>query len=107
LLCTLKAHILLEHQWLYDKETVKQLAQVSMYSCTVHYYFFSHQIKIFSCLLISSICPCILANWWSVHGGSAKDLRKLAIRILSLTCSSSACERNWSAFERVSSPSLD
>jgi hypothetical protein len=27
------------------------------------------------------------ANWWSVHGTSAKDLRKMAIRILSLTCS--------------------
>ncbi|KAF0927677.1 hypothetical protein E2562_035595 [Oryza meyeriana var. granulata] len=43
------------------------------------------------------------ANWWSVHGGSAKDLRKMAIRILSLTCISSACERTWSAFERVHS----
>ncbi|XP_034586659.1 uncharacterized protein [Setaria viridis] len=43
------------------------------------------------------------ANWWSVHGASAKDLRKMAIRILSLTCSSSACERTWSAFERVHS----
>lgn len=43
------------------------------------------------------------ANWWSVHGTSAKELRKMAIRILSLTCSSSACERNWSAFERVHS----
>ncbi|CAN6281959.1 unnamed protein product [Urochloa humidicola] len=43
------------------------------------------------------------ANWWSAHGTCAKDLRKMAIRILSLTCSSSACERNWSAFERVHS----
>ncbi|XP_034592935.1 uncharacterized protein [Setaria viridis] len=49
---------------------------------------------------IPTISP---ANWWSVHGGSAKDLRKMAIRILSLTCSSSACERTWSAFERVHS----
>jgi hypothetical protein len=64
-------------------------------------------MKIFSSLLICSFRPCIVANWWSVHGGSAKDLRKMAIRILSLTCSSSACERNWSAFERVSSPTLD
>lgn len=41
------------------------------------------------------------ARWWTVHGTSAKDLKKMAIRILSLTCSSLACERNWSAFERV------
>ena len=26
---------------------------------------------------------------------------RLAIKILSLICSSSACERNWSAFEQV------
>ncbi|XP_044453134.1 nucleolin-like [Triticum aestivum] len=43
------------------------------------------------------------ARWWTVHGTSTKDLKKMAIRILSLTCSSSACERNWSAFERVHS----
>ncbi|XP_022681359.1 uncharacterized protein LOC111256859 [Setaria italica] len=43
------------------------------------------------------------ANWWSAHGTCAKDLKKMAIRILSLTCSSSTCERNWSAFESVHS----
>ncbi|XP_044972492.1 uncharacterized protein LOC123439945 isoform X1 [Hordeum vulgare subsp. vulgare] len=43
------------------------------------------------------------ARWWTVHGTYAKDLKKMAIRILSLTCSSSACQRNWSAFERVHS----
>ena len=41
------------------------------------------------------------AEWWSNHGSSAPNLRVLAMRILSLTCSSSACERNWSAFEEV------
>ncbi|KAM3212074.1 hypothetical protein ACQJBY_065264 [Aegilops geniculata] len=41
------------------------------------------------------------ANWWAAHGTDAKELRKMAIKILNLTCSSSACERNWSAFERV------
>nr|XP_007147219.1 hypothetical protein PHAVU_006G105700g [Phaseolus vulgaris]ESW19213.1 hypothetical protein PHAVU_006G105700g [Phaseolus vulgaris] len=29
------------------------------------------------------------------------ELQRFAIRVLSLTCSSSGCERNWSAFERV------
>nr|XP_040256636.1 uncharacterized protein LOC120974256 [Aegilops tauschii subsp. strangulata] len=41
------------------------------------------------------------ANWWATHGTDAKELRKMAIKILNLTCSSSARERNWSAFERV------
>ncbi|XP_048539484.1 uncharacterized protein LOC125518701 [Triticum urartu] len=49
---------------------------------------------------VATITP---ARWWTVHGTSAKDLKKMAIRILSLTCSSSAYERNWSAFERVHS----
>ncbi|KAI5412253.1 hypothetical protein KIW84_057060 [Lathyrus oleraceus] len=30
-----------------------------------------------------------------------KELQRFAIRILSLTCSSSGCERNWSAFEMI------
>ncbi|XP_066161970.1 uncharacterized protein [Oryza sativa Japonica Group] len=41
------------------------------------------------------------AKWWLNHGTSTPNLRKLAARILSLTCSSSACERNWSVFEQL------
>ncbi|KAM0924434.1 hypothetical protein ACQ4PT_004856 [Festuca glaucescens] len=41
------------------------------------------------------------AKWWSNHGSSAPNLRVLAMRILSLTCSSSACERNFSVFQQV------
>ncbi|CAI0400474.1 unnamed protein product, partial [Linum tenue] len=29
------------------------------------------------------------------------ELQKFAIRVLSLTCSASGCERNWSVFERI------
>ncbi|XLR48525.1 hypothetical protein S83_033185, partial [Arachis hypogaea] len=32
---------------------------------------------------------------------SCPKLKKFSIRILSLTCSSSGCEYNWSAFEMV------
>jgi hypothetical protein len=35
------------------------------------------------------------------HGTSAPNLRPLAAKILGLTCSSSACERNWSVFQQV------
>ncbi|VFQ77378.1 unnamed protein product [Cuscuta campestris] len=41
------------------------------------------------------------ADWWDSYGDEHPDLQKLAIRVLSLTCSSSGCERNWSAFEMV------
>ncbi|KAK9285537.1 hypothetical protein L1049_024732 [Liquidambar formosana] len=37
--------------------------------------------------------------WWDYCGDSLPILRKYAIRILSQPCSSSSCERNWSAFE--------
>ncbi|KAF0895686.1 hypothetical protein E2562_014305, partial [Oryza meyeriana var. granulata] len=43
------------------------------------------------------------AKWWLNHGTSSPNLRKLATRILGLTCSSSGCERNWSDFEQVHS----
>ncbi|XP_059638415.1 uncharacterized protein LOC132280296 [Cornus florida] len=35
------------------------------------------------------------ANWWEAYGKSTKLLQKFAIKVLSLTCSSSSCERNW------------
>ncbi|CAA0826199.1 hAT dimerisation domain-containing protein / transposase-related [Striga hermonthica] len=41
------------------------------------------------------------AKWWLNHGTSAPNLGKLAARVLSLTCSSSACERCWSSYEQV------
>ncbi|CAN6283691.1 unnamed protein product [Urochloa humidicola] len=39
------------------------------------------------------------ANWWSSYGTQVPTLQRMAIRILSLTSSSSGCERNWSCFE--------
>ena len=41
------------------------------------------------------------ANWWNTFGVHCPKLQRFTIRVLSLTCSSSGCERNWSAFERV------
>ncbi|KAL9671968.1 hypothetical protein QQ045_009542 [Rhodiola kirilowii] len=42
-------------------------------------------------------------QWWESYGCDAPNLQKLAIRILSQTCSSSGCERNWSVFEHIHS----
>ncbi|GMP56541.1 hypothetical protein CsSME_00020983 [Camellia sinensis var. sinensis] len=36
------------------------------------------------------------ADWWSAYGYSTPNLQKFAIKVLSLTCSASNCERNWS-----------
>ncbi|KAK4278372.1 hypothetical protein QN277_016227 [Acacia crassicarpa] len=41
------------------------------------------------------------AAWWESYGDGVPELQKLAIRVLSLTCNSSGCERNWSVFEMV------
>ncbi|XP_065624479.1 uncharacterized protein LOC136065340 [Quercus suber] len=41
------------------------------------------------------------AEWWESYGDDCLELKKFAIRILSLTWSSFGCERNWSAFEMV------
>ncbi|XP_057418082.1 uncharacterized protein LOC130712267 [Lotus japonicus] len=43
------------------------------------------------------------ATWWSDYGSRTPHLQKFAIKILSLTCSSSGCERNWSVFEHIHS----
>ncbi|XP_061353108.1 uncharacterized protein LOC133297896 [Gastrolobium bilobum] len=42
-------------------------------------------------------------QWWGSYGCGAPNLQKLAIRVLSQTCSASGCERNWSAFEHIHS----
>ncbi|XP_075506542.1 uncharacterized protein LOC142543269 isoform X2 [Primulina tabacum] len=42
--------------------------------------------------------PCA---WWSTYGAHTPNLLRVALRILSLTTSSSGCERNWSAFEGI------
>ena len=40
----------------------------------------------------------VAAEWWFMYGNQTPTLRKLAIKVLSQTTSSSACERNWSMF---------
>lgn len=42
------------------------------------------------------------AEWWGFYGASTPNLQQFAIKVLSLTCSASGCERNWSTFEHVS-----
>ncbi|XP_070669060.1 uncharacterized protein [Malus domestica] len=41
------------------------------------------------------------ATWWSTYGNGVPNLQRIAIKILSLTTSSSGCERNWSTFEGI------
>ncbi|KAK4259931.1 hypothetical protein QN277_006209 [Acacia crassicarpa] len=43
------------------------------------------------------------AEWWRLYGASTPSLQKLAIKVLSLTCSASGCERSWSTFEHIHS----
>ncbi|GKC07085.1 zf-BED domain-containing protein [Tanacetum coccineum] len=42
-------------------------------------------------------------DWWDSFGDDTPELKRFAMRVLSLTCSSSGCERNWSAFEMLAS----
>ncbi|KAK2397863.1 hypothetical protein QL285_059395 [Trifolium repens] len=43
------------------------------------------------------------AEWWTMYGNHCPHLQSIAIKVLSLTCSSSGCERNWSTFEHIHS----
>ena len=42
------------------------------------------------------------AQWWDSYGDKCPELQRFAIRVISLTCTSSGYERNWSVFEMVS-----
>ena len=43
----------------------------------------------------------IASEWWFMYGNHTPTLRNLAIKVLSQTASSSACERNWSTFSFI------
>ncbi|KAH6771111.1 hAT dimerization domain-containing protein / transposase-like protein [Perilla frutescens var. hirtella] len=38
------------------------------------------------------------ADWWSYFGSTSLNLKSFSIKVLSLTCSDTGCERNWSVF---------
>ncbi|KAH6756958.1 hypothetical protein C2S53_009192 [Perilla frutescens var. hirtella] len=40
-------------------------------------------------------------QWWDHVGDEVPELKAFAMKILGLTCSASACERNWSTFNQV------
>ncbi|XP_022631719.1 uncharacterized protein LOC106776767 [Vigna radiata var. radiata] len=42
-------------------------------------------------------------EWWDMFGDGTLELKRFSIQILSLTCSSSGCEHNWSSFEMLRS----
>ncbi|XP_019095600.1 PREDICTED: uncharacterized protein LOC104763276 [Camelina sativa] len=41
------------------------------------------------------------AEWWSSYGSSTPHLQKFAIKVLSLTCSATGCERNWGVSQLI------
>ncbi|RVW73283.1 hypothetical protein CK203_050367 [Vitis vinifera] len=50
---------------------------------------------------IASRSEMVPAEWWFMYGHHAPTLRRLAIKVLSQTALSSACERNWSTFALI------
>ncbi|KAG5107041.1 hypothetical protein JHK82_044011 [Glycine max] len=41
------------------------------------------------------------AAWWQQHGISCLELQRISVRILSQTCSSFACEHDWSIYDQI------
>ncbi|KAL4561073.1 hypothetical protein LXL04_033235 [Taraxacum kok-saghyz] len=42
-------------------------------------------------------------KWWLSYGDECPELQHLVVCVLSLTCSATGCERNWSTFDHVHS----
>ncbi|KAL0906176.1 hypothetical protein M5K25_024649 [Dendrobium thyrsiflorum] len=40
-------------------------------------------------------------RWWAQFGDEVLELKAFAVKVFSLTCSASACERNWSIFNQI------
>ena len=43
----------------------------------------------------------IIVKWWEQYGDDTPELKAFAVKVLGLTCSASACERNWSTYNQV------
>uniref|UniRef100_A0A5B7A4G1 BED-type domain-containing protein n=1 Tax=Davidia involucrata TaxID=16924 RepID=A0A5B7A4G1_DAVIN len=43
------------------------------------------------------------ASWWQQHGINCLELQRIAVRILSQTCSSFGCEHTWSIYDQIHS----
>ncbi|KAL0444325.1 UNVERIFIED_CONTAM: hypothetical protein Slati_2155200 [Sesamum latifolium] len=41
------------------------------------------------------------AQWWYNYSDEAPNLQKIAVKVLSQTCASSGCERNWSTWSLI------
>lgn len=71
---------------------------------------YSFESSTYGCMPIylnhDSFCRClffyvVLAAWWQQHGICCLELQRIAVRILSQTCSSMGCEHNWSIFDQM------
>jgi hypothetical protein len=79
---------------------VEDMDEISKIDCQLED--FKMKLKFFgSQIAMQSLMKKTPAQWWESYGSEHKELQKFAIRVLSLTCSSSSCKRNWSAFEMV------
>ncbi|XP_051133269.1 uncharacterized protein LOC127252924 [Andrographis paniculata] len=54
-----------------------------------------------SALAIRAVSTSLPADWWNMYGDEAPNLRKIALKVLSQTCTSSGCERNWSTWALI------
>ncbi|GAB4859013.1 hypothetical protein Ancab_040385 [Ancistrocladus abbreviatus] len=52
-------------------------------------------------LAISTRAELDPASWWQQHGINCLELQRIAVRILSQTCSSFGCEHNWSTYDQI------
>ncbi|KAL0003982.1 hypothetical protein SO802_011543 [Lithocarpus litseifolius] len=73
------------------EEKIEFMGQVQLYRMKLS--------SLFTKTTMTMLKTCHPRIWWDYCGDSLPVLKKYAIRILSQPCSSSSCERNWSAFE--------
>ncbi|KAH1249951.1 hypothetical protein GmHk_05G013217 [Glycine max] len=83
------------------------MAQRKTHSLRNFYHMTNTNTILFFYALNSKLCSWLVigiaAYWWRMFGSQTPNLQKLTIKILSLTCSASGCERNWSVFEQIHS----
>ena len=68
------------------------------------YLFFKYKLSSYSIKYIfvpNMFFFLIIVEWWNNYGDEGPHLQKIAVKVLSQTCSSSGCERNWSTWSLI------
>ena len=69
----------------------------------IYIFIFKYKLSSFSSkyIFVPNMFFLIIVKWQTNYGDEGPHIQKIAVKVLSQTCSSSGCERNWSTWSLI------